>query len=426
MGISFYKETEFQENSELGKISKNWNNSTFKDISTVRQGLQIPIKERFKEDGESRYKYITIQSLKDPNVLEYIEAPKKSVICNKEDILMTRTGNTGQVVTDVEGVFHNNFFLVDYDRNNVLKLFLKYYLLNPKMKSLLLSKAGSTTIPDLNHGDFYNTSFVFPKSLEEQQKIAQVLTTIDESIEIVNKELEKWEKIKKATMKKLFSEGIGHTEFQETKIGRFPKSWEIFKLKEFCEIESGNYFELSEFTKKGIKCLKIDNVGFGKITWENKTFLPLEYQNKFSDLSLKVDDVVLALNRPIINNNLKIAILNENDLPCILYQRVGRFIFKNKNLNKKFLLFFLTSDGFKIRLSQILVGTDQPYIRTPILINLEIPLPPIEEQQKIAQILTAIDDTIEIKKKKKEKLERIKNKVMKLLLTGQVRIFLDI
>ena len=45
-----------------------------------------------------------------PDIAEYIENPSKGVICQQDDILMTRTGNTGKVITGVKGVFHNNFF----------------------------------------------------------------------------------------------------------------------------------------------------------------------------------------------------------------------------------------------------------------------------------------------------------------------------
>ena len=99
--------------STLGRIPKDWDVVNIKDICKVRQGLQIAIENRFKESGSKRYIYITIRYLnskeKDKDV-EYIQNPPKSVLCGKNDLLMTRTGNTGMVISNVEGVFHNNFF----------------------------------------------------------------------------------------------------------------------------------------------------------------------------------------------------------------------------------------------------------------------------------------------------------------------------
>ena len=79
--------------------------------------------------------------------------PPKRVVCNEDDILMTRTGNTGQVVTNVNGAFHNNFFKIEYDRRKVNKKFLIEFLRKDSTQYKILSLAGTSTIPDLNHGD---------------------------------------------------------------------------------------------------------------------------------------------------------------------------------------------------------------------------------------------------------------------------------
>ena len=106
---------------------KNWKMRTFKDICTVRQGLQIPISKRLTHFEENCYEYITVAYLHGVKEKEYIKNPKSTVICTKDDILMTRTGNTGMVITNVAGVFHNNFFLIDFDRDKYIKEFLVEY-----------------------------------------------------------------------------------------------------------------------------------------------------------------------------------------------------------------------------------------------------------------------------------------------------------
>ena len=143
--------------------------NTFGDICTVRQGLQIPISKRLTEYEEGCYEYITVQYLHGGKEREYIKNPKDTVICNKDDILMTRTGNTGMVITGVDGVFHNNFFLIDFDRNKYDKDFLVQYLNLDMIQADILRRAGTSTIPDLNHGEFYKIQvFEPPKSLQEE------------------------------------------------------------------------------------------------------------------------------------------------------------------------------------------------------------------------------------------------------------------
>lgn len=195
--------TKFKD-SPIGKIPESWETSIFKNYCKVRQGLQIAISNRHKEDGENRYKYITVRFIKDYANPEYIESPPASVICNKDDILMTRTGNTGQIVTNEHGVFHNNFFLIDFNRGKINKNFLYYYLSSELMQLKIEIAAGSTTIPDLNHGDFYKLPLVIPGK-EEQAKIAEKLSTLDKLISNRNLKLEKIKNMKEGLMQDLLT-----------------------------------------------------------------------------------------------------------------------------------------------------------------------------------------------------------------------------
>ena len=159
---------------------KGWKMNTFGDICTVRQGLQIPISKRLTEYDDDCYEYITVQYLHGGKEREYIKSPKDTVICTKDDILMTRTGNTGLVVTGVEGVFHNNFFLIDFDRNRYDKDFLVQYLNLDTIQADILRRAGTSTIPDLNHGEFYKIP-VFEPLIGVQYQFKAFLKQVDKS-----------------------------------------------------------------------------------------------------------------------------------------------------------------------------------------------------------------------------------------------------
>jgi type I restriction enzyme S subunit len=120
-----------KEHSLFGKMPAHWREGLMRYICDVSQGLQIAITERKTRPGRNRYVYITIQYLNAEDKVksaEFIENPPKSVICSEEDVLMTRTGNTGQVITGYSGVFHNNFFIVKYDKSKVIKKYLVYYI----------------------------------------------------------------------------------------------------------------------------------------------------------------------------------------------------------------------------------------------------------------------------------------------------------
>lgn len=196
---------ELYKSSPLGLIPKAWNYKTLKNITLVNQGLQIPISSRYKDYKDNRYLYITIQLLNNPtdeSYTYYIDNPPISVVCKTQDVLMVRTGNTGAVITNIAGCFHNNFFKIAYNSEYTNRDFLVQYLNLQHIQEKIMNYAGTTTIPDLKHGDFYKLPYLEPKP-EEQKYISAKINQIDMLIASENKTLEKLQKLKQGLMSRL-------------------------------------------------------------------------------------------------------------------------------------------------------------------------------------------------------------------------------
>lgn len=160
--------------------NKKWIMNTFGEICRVRQGLQIPISKRLINYEEGCYEYITVQYINGGKDREYIKNPKPTVICMEDDILMARTGNTGKVITGVRGVFHNNFFKIEFDRKKYNNAFIVQYLNLDFIKADIIRRAGVSTIPDLNHGEFYKIK-IFEPPIELQNKFATFVSQVNKS-----------------------------------------------------------------------------------------------------------------------------------------------------------------------------------------------------------------------------------------------------
>ena len=184
-------------------ISNNYGRITLDKLIRVSQGLQIPIGKRKNEKGNNRYKYITIQYLNGSKKEEYIENPNDRVICSKDDVLMTRTGNTGQVITNVEGVFHNNFFKMDYDRKRINKEFLIKYFENESIYKDIIRRATTSTIPDLSHSQFYKMSIDLPP-LPIQNQFSEIVKQIDKQKFEIEKSLKETQELYESLMEKYF------------------------------------------------------------------------------------------------------------------------------------------------------------------------------------------------------------------------------
>jgi type I restriction enzyme S subunit len=205
-----------------------------------------------------------------------------------------------------------------------------------------------------------------------------------------------------------------------------PNSWRTCPLSEVVQVSSGEAFKKSEYSESGARLLQIANVSFGKIIWEQRNFLPLSYLKSHSDLVLKDGDILMALNRPLLNWRIKIAKITEGDLPAILYQRVGRFspVGGDQAINADYLFQFLQSFGFIHELNERLRGTDQPYVNPPEMLEILLPVPPLAEQQEIVrrvEALFALADQIEARyAKAKAHVEKLTQSILAKAFRGEL------
>lgn len=200
----------------------------------------------------------------------------------------------------------------------------------------------------------------------------------------------------------------------------FSRDWGEFKFGEYLDVKSGYGFKASEYVEEGVPLVKIDNVTYGKIKWDTITYLPNNYLEKYPDLVLEEGDILLALNRPITQNKLKIGILNKKNSPAILYQRVGKIILKSESVDKTFSYYNLINYIYTF-VKKSSVGSDQPFISTIELKKLKIILPSLSEQQKIASFLSKVDEKIDKLEKKQELWETYKKGIMQQIFSQKLR-----
>ena len=387
---------------EFKNLPSGWKVVKLGEICNVKQGLQIPISERFCENAQNRYFYITNEFLKEKSEVKYyIENPPESTICFCDDILMTRTGNTGMVVTNVFGVFHNNFFKIAYDRQLIKKEYFVFLLTGPKIQNEILKRAGSSTIPDLNHSDFLSIKIPLPP-LDEQEKIAEILSTWDEAINLTINLIENKKRFKKALMQNLLTAKIRFPEFKD--------EWEETILGKICDISTGT--SKSRFIGNG----KFYIVDMGSITQDGllnstkTTNLSKDFLD-CGDLVMPKDDIGGG---KIIG---KVAVINKDNTYVL-----SDHIFRIKTTeNSNFLAYLINYDLNNKKIRREVSGTAQFGLGRRTIENLKIFVPSLNEQQKIAGVLTACDDEINLLNLKLENLKKQKQGLMQKLLKGEIR-----
>ena len=403
--------------SQLGEIPKDWKRVKLSDVMKVRQGLQIAISERLISPTSTSKEYITIQSIKKTDqVREYVEAPSQRVICSKDDVLMTRTGNTGIVVTGVEGAFHNNFFLMDFDKNRIDTTFLVNYLRSPRIQHLILTKAGASTIPDLNHKDFYSIEFPLAPILE-QQKIAKILSTWDRAISTTERLIDNSTQQKKALMQQLLT---GKKRLLDESGKRFEGEWEEVTLGECINHTGGTALEKHVKDGASHHFISIGNYSVdGRYIDKSQR---VEFNDKTKTKLLNKNDLVMVLNdKTKTGDIIGSTILIDEDNKYIYNQRSERIVC-SEGTDVLFFWFLLNSTPVRADVFGRSQGGTQIYVNFGALKSIVLYLPPFEEQQKIATVLTNADKEIELLEQQLVDLQQEKKALMQVLLTGKKRV----
>lgn len=156
----------------------------------------------------------------------------------------------------------------------------------------------------------------------------------------------------------------------------------------------------------GIPLLRGDNVQQGYIRWGDKTKKwPTAEFDEFERYQLAKDDVILAMDRPIVGDGLKMAWIKPEDLPCLLVQRVCRLRGKPSMALTRFIRYVLAAPAFSEHIHRVTTGANIPHISGKDIAAYEFHLPGIDEQAGVVECLSAYDDLIAVNQRRIALLE---------------------
>jgi type I restriction enzyme, S subunit len=404
--------------TEIGKIPKEWEIVPLKGISEINKESIDPA----KEFPDHKFLYIDIDSVENEtgvirNAKEIIgkSAPSRARrLIRQNDVLMSTVRPYLKAFTIVPKKFNNQIcstgFAVLTCGEKLLPLFLLYSLFAKSVLDQCKKMMVGGQYPALTASQVSNIEVLIPP-LPEQRKISEILTTVDQGIEKVDEAIKKTQRLKKGLMQELLTKGIGHKEFKDTEIGRIPKEWEVVKLGEIIKYEKGRkpkkLFDQEE--KNTIPYLSAETLRTG-------TFIQWATENR-ELIKVNNDDVILIWDGYYCGDSFI-------GFDGLLSSTMIKIEPKNPNLNKRFLFYFLKA-CFK-ELNTKISGMYLKHVNKFILESQTLPLPPLHEQQKIAEILSAVDERLELLRKRKERLERVKKGLMNDLLTGRKRVRLEV
>lgn len=273
--------------------------------------------------------------------------------------------------------------------------FWKYYIHSERvMKNILVrSTKKGTMMHELVIPDFLKQSIMVP-SLPEQQKIAEFLSTIDTVIKKQKETVSVWEERKKGVMQKLFSQEV---RFKADDGSEFPE-WEEKSYLSICNVfADGDWIESKDQSDSGIRLIQTGNIGNGVFIDKDdkKKYISKETFDRLKCNEVFEGDILISRLPSPAGRACIVPKLNERMITAVdcTIVRTDKSII----LHDYCVQFMQSSKHFYYVASMMAGGTRQRISRK----NLEdelISVPCLEEQQKIADCLSSLDEVIEKQK----------------------------
>jgi type I restriction enzyme S subunit len=399
----------------------DWKESCLNDVIKIKRGASPRPIESYLTFSSSGVRWIKIGDA--PRDGKYIvstaekitqDGAKHSVRVYPGDFILSNSMSFGRpYLLSIDGCIHDGWLRLYDFQDEVDKDFLYYLLSSTSVQEQYSSFAAGSGVQNLNK-EVVKKVKVFLPSYPEQQAIASVLSDFDEHINNLTKLIEKKKAIRDGALEDLVS--------GRTRIKGFDKQWETVSFDQVIRPKARigwQGLKKEEYLRDGYSYL-IGGTDFhnGKINLDGISYVSKERYDMDPNIQVEANNVLVTKDGTIG----KVALVPELDKPATLNS--GVFVFRTTSkLLPTFLYRVLLSSIFREFIDTLSAGSTIKHLYQKDLKNFEFRIPlDIEEQQEIADVLTAMDEEIEALEKEKAKIESIKEGAMYDLLTGRVRL----
>lgn len=307
-----------------------------------------------------------------------------------------------------------------------------YYCIEHHGVPLLQKYAGRTAVPIVSKGLFEQLELPFPKSKVEQQKIAAILTAVDDKLDVIARQIEATQTLKQGLMQTLFSRGVGtqdtdgrwvpHAELKDSELGEIPASWAVKPLEALAHsITVGIATSTTEhYVQDGVPLIRNQNIKEDFLDMSDLLQISAEFDAKNKSKRVEGGDILTVRT-------------GYPGVSCVVPDGLGRLqtfttliTRPNRQLvNAHFVSRYFNSPQGKGLMLHQAAGGAQQNINAGNLKKLLVPVPSISEQERIAAVLAALDEKLRSLSSRSEHCQNLKRGLMQKLLTGEWRVSVD-
>lgn len=344
----------------------------------------------------------------------------QSFSLKEDDVLLVMVGaSTGKIglvrKRDLPALLNQNSWCLRANEGLLDQRFLLQFSLST-IPDFLRTQHGSAREFLTQAGLVKHTELVPP--LPEQQKIASILTSVDEVIEKTEIQISKLQDLKKGMMQELLTKGIGHTEFKDSPVGRIPKEWEVLKLSEVTSVIDSLH-QTPTFSPNGYSMVRVTDIKTGKLNLSNavKVNKPVfdEFVKKYHPVK---DDLLMSR----VGSYGVCSYVNTSEKFCIGQNTV---VINPVKIDPKFLYYAINSQLTQNQIEKEVAGSGYKSLSLSAIRALSILFPSESEQREIGGLFWSVDGELESKQQKLARIQNLKKALMQDLLTGEVRVKVD-
>ena len=348
----------------------------------------------------------------------------------KDDLLLTVVGTLGRralVPVCVKFTIQRSIGVIRTNNEELLPSFLYHYCDTEAFQKQLELRSNATAQAGVYLGELAKIPLPLPP-LPEQQKIAAILTSVDEVIEKTQAQINKLKDLKTGMMQELLTRGVGvdgkpHTEFKDSPVGRIPKGWKVEQISTLCShvVDCVNKTAPVVDYKTPYKMIRTTNVRHGRVDTVNVRNVTKETYDIWTRRLLpEIGDLIFTREAPVGECGIL-----EDAKGIFLGQRTMMYRADESKTSSYFLMYSLMSEYGKQQLEDFSGGSTVPHMRVPDCGKVLIKLPSKKEQNTIVNSLKSVDVAIKNKEHKLKKMNDTKKALMQDLLTGKVRVKVD-
>ncbi|PRR80036.1 restriction endonuclease subunit S [Clostridium luticellarii] len=395
-----------------------WEQRKLGDVGEFKNGMN------FSKDAMGHgYPFVNLQNVFGRNIVESVDLglaestdiQRRDYSLEKGDVLFIRSsvkpegvGEAAIVPKTLENTTYSGFIIRFRPFENMSDSFNAVVYSTKSIRNQILMGATSSANTNINQETLQKLQISIPE-INEQEKIGAFFNNFTNLIALHQRKLNHLQDKKKGLLQKMFPKN--GEDFPELRFPGFTDPWEQRKFCDYYKICSGYAFKYQDYVDDGVTIVNGESIQHGKVDSAKFNYLPESFRKDYLDFLLYEGDIVVGLNRPIIDGKLKISRIPRNLDGSLLYQRAGKIKFIT-DIDVDFSYVLLEKEILKYTRKEA-VGSDQPFISTSKLDKWKMMFPKSEDEKvKIGLLFKNFDNLITLHQRKLNHLQEQKKALL--------------